>query len=383
MQRLSEGHLVLAVVLLIAALSSACRGTESGWHSGEVTVYVAVPLSGNRAEAGQSVLGGARLAAEEINLEGGLLGRRVVVRAMDDRSDGDEALANAREIGQAIERGERIAGVIGHMDAGAAMSAVAYYEEMGLVLITPGTGIRSLTHFGYSSIFRANANDSVQAAHSARFLVEQMEASRVAVIGVDSEYGRDLAELVADRLRELGAPPAIHLEVEEGERDYSELAMQIREAEADAVYFAGSAREAFYLVSSLKAATLNEPVLASDGAFLSSVTGGAAGSSEGLYVSALAPSPERVAEVGWIASYRAVVRRDPGPFSINGYVAMQVLAAGVRAANTFEGRAVAQAIRGTGAETLLGPMGFSANGDWVDSRIWIYRVEEGELRQLE
>lgn len=352
-------------------------------HSGEVIVYVAVPLSGEWAEAGQSALGGVRLAVEEINREGGLLGRRVVVRAKDDRSDSDAALAIAREIGQAIDRGERIAGVIGHIDADAAMSAIPFYEEMGLVLITPGTGMRSLTHFGYSSIFRVNANDSVQAALSARFLVEQIEAGRVAVIGVNSEYGRELANLVADSLRGFGAPPAIHVEAEEGQRDYSELAMQIREAEADAVYFAGSAREAFYLVSSLKAATFREPVLASDGAFLSPVTGGEDGSLEGLYVSALAPSPERVAEIDWIESYRVVVRRDPGPFSINGYVAMQVLAAGVRAANSFEGRAVGQAIRETGAETPFGPKRFSANGDWLDSRIWIYRVEEGEFRQLE
>lgn len=78
-----------------------------------------------------------------------------------------------------------------------------------------------------------------------------------------------------------------------------------------------------------------------------------------------------------------VGRRDPGSFSINSYVAMQVLAAGVRAANTFEGRAVGRAVREFGAETLFGPMRFSANGDWIDSRIWICRVEEGELRQLE
>ena len=383
MQRLFKNLLVLATAILTAVLSSACRSAGGELHSGEVIVYVAVPLSGERAEAGQSALGGARLGAEEINRKGGLLGRRVVVRAMDDRSDSDAALAIVREIGHAIERGERILGVIGHLDGGPALSALPHYEEMDLVLITPGAGMRALTHFGYSSIFRVNANSSVQAAHSAQFLVDQLKAGRVAVVGASSEYGRELADLMADSLSKLGVTPAVVLEVVEGQRDFPELAILVREAEADAVYFAGSASEANSLNSSLKAANLNQPVLASDGAFLASVTDGAASYPEGLYVSALAPSPERVAEVDWIASYRAVVRRDPGPFSVNGYVAMQVLAAGVRGANSFEGRAVGQAIREFGAETQFGPMRFSANGDRMDARIWVYRVEEGELRQLD
>jgi len=352
-------------------------------HSGEVIIYVAVPLSGERAEAGQSVLGGVRLGAEEINRKGGLLGRRVVVRAMDDRSESEATLAATEGIGKAIERGERIAGVIGHLDGGPAMSALPHYDAMDLVLITPGAGMRALTHFGYGSIFRVSANSSVQAAHSAQFLLEQLKAGRVAVVGADSEYGRELADLTDDSRRKLGATPAIVWEVEEGQRDFSELAIRIQEAEVDAVYFAGSASEAFYLVGSLKAARLNVTVLVSDGAFLSSFTDDSAGLSQGLYVSALSPSPERVADVDWIESYRSVARRDPGPFSINGYVAMQVLAAGVRAANSFEGREVSKAIRETVAETQFGPMRFGANGDWVDSRIWIYRVEEGELGRLE
>lgn len=383
LHRLSNRIPILATVLLAAELSSACRSAVGDTYAGEVIVYVAVPLGGERAEAGQSALGGARLAVEEINQEGGLLGRRVVVRAMGDRSDSDTALAIAREIGQAIERGERIAGVVGHLDGGPAMSALPHYDEMGLVLISPGAGIRALTHIGYSLIFRVNANSSVRAAHSAQFLVEQLKARRVAVVGASSEYGREMADLMANSLRELGATPGTVFEVEEGERDFSHLAIQIREAEAKAVYFAGPASEAYSLVSSLKAAKLSVPMLASDGAFLASFTDGADGSPDGLYVSALARSPDRVAEVDWIASYRAVVRRDPGPFSISGSVAMQVLAAGVRAANSFQGKEVGKAIGEAGAETQFGPMRFSANGDWVDARIWIYRVEAGALRQLD
>ena len=62
---------------------------------------------------------------------------------------------------------------------------------------------------------------------------------------------------------------------------------------------------------------------------------------------------------------------------------MQVLAAGVRDADSFNGNEIAQAIRESEIETLLGPLRFTANGDLVDAKVWIYKVEDGEFRQME
>ena len=370
-------------VFVIAALSSACRSAGGNPTAAEAVVYVAAPLSGVRADAGQSALGGVQLAAEEINGGGGLLGHRLVVRALDDRSESSAALAIVDNIGRAIERGERIAGVIGHMDGGPTSSALPYYEEMGLVVITPSAGLRALTHRGHEFVFRVNATDKVQAELSARFLAEELNATRVAVVQVGTDYGSDMAASLADSLRKFGATTALQVVVEEGRRDFSETALQVLDAEVDAVYFAGAASEAAYLNASLIAAGADLPVLASDGAFQAAAIDEAAGASEGMYVSALAPSPNRAADEDWIEAYRKIARRDPGPFSLNGYVAMQVLAASVRTANSFEGDAIAQAIRVSEIETLFGPTRFSANGDRADARVWIYRVEEGEFRQID
>ena len=383
MQHLTKSPFALLVVLLIITFASACQSAGGSPSAGEAVVYVAAPLSGVRAEAGQSALGGARLAAAEINRDGGLLGQRLVVKAMDDRSDSGTALTIVHRIGEAVEQGERIAGVIGHMEGGTTSSALPRYDEMGLVLISPAAGMRALTHRGFSSFFRVNANDGVQAELSARFLVEEIDADRIAVVNVATAYGNGLAESLAGNLRALGATTAIVVEVAEGQQDFSETALRIGEAGADAVYFAGTGSGASFLYASLMAAELDLPVLASDGSFVASIIDSEAGTSEGLYISGLAPSPEKTAEAGWIEAYREVVHRDPGPFSINGYLAMQVLAAGVRAANSFEGQAIGQAVRESGAETRFGPIRFSANGDRVDARIWIYRVEKGRFRQLD
>src|SRR5690606_21374438 len=137
--------------------------------------------------------GGVRLAAEEINRTGGLLGYRVVVRPLDDESDSDVAVGQVGTIEQALAAGARVIGVIGHLNSGQTAAAMERYQGMPLVVITPTASEQTLTEQGYTNFFRVNANDAVQAAVDAEFLVETLDAERVAIIHNDTDYGRGLA----------------------------------------------------------------------------------------------------------------------------------------------------------------------------------------------
>jgi branched-chain amino acid transport system substrate-binding protein len=123
-------------------------------------------------------------------------------------------------------------------------------------------------------------------------------------------------------------------------------------------------------------------MLASDGAFLGATIDEAAGTAEGMYVSAFAPSPENVADEAWIEAYQAVEYRDPDTYSVNGYVAMEVLVEGVREAGSLEADAVAQALREHTLPTLLNGLTYQPDGDLEDAQIWIYQVQDGEFRQV-
>ncbi len=374
---------ITPIFLLLALLLGGCQNKVSGSFRGDVFVYVAVPLSGFQANGGQTVLGGVRLAAAEINRRGGLQGYRVVVRPLDDESDSDVAVSQVETIREALAQGDRVLGVIGHLNSGQTLATLPLYDQLGLLVITPTASEQSLTQRGFQRFFRVNAHDGVQAAVDARFLVERMGAQRVAVIHNDTEYGRGLADALEAELRQLGAETVLRLEVAEGQSQYEEEVARIRQASPDAVFYAGYEIEAPYLRSALVATGLDLPMLASDGAFLAATIDEALGAAEGMYVSAFAPSPENVADERWIEAYQAVEYRDPDTYSVNGYVAMQVLAAGVRAADSLEPDAVAQALHEQPVETLLGELRYDANGDLVDPQIWIYQVVGDEFRQVE
>ncbi|MBP7962888.1 MAG: branched-chain amino acid ABC transporter substrate-binding protein [Caldilineaceae bacterium] len=369
------------LLLILSVLLSACGGSATP-TKGDIAVYVAVPLSGFQANGGQTVLGGARLAAEEINRAGGLLGYRIDVRPLDDESDSDVAVGQVDAIRAAESAGDRVIGVIGHLNSGQTSAAMDLYQDMDFVVITPTASEQSLTERGFGNFFRVNANDAVQAQVDADFLVTTLGATKIAVVFNDTEYGQGLAKSLVQELGGRGAQAVVQIQVGEGQSKYDSEVAKIQAANPDAIFYAGYEIEAPFLRAALVRAGVTVPMLASDGAFLAATIDDADGTAEGLYVSAFAPSPRSVDNAAWFEAYQAVESRNPDTYSVNGYVAMQVLAGAVKEANKLDASAVADALRGNSFDTLIGKLTFAPNGDLTAPQIWIYQVTGCEFVQV-
>ncbi|MBN1284790.1 MAG: branched-chain amino acid ABC transporter substrate-binding protein [Anaerolineae bacterium] len=387
----------ICVVLVVSACTPAAQPAQPATPSkGDVIVFVAVPLSGFMANGGQTILGGVRLAAHEINQSGGLLGYNVVVEGIDDEADSGLAAENAQAIAERVAGGERVLGVIGHLNSGQTEAALPIYDGLDIVVITPTSSLQSLTAQGYRRFFRVNASDATQAAVDARFLVEKLGATRIAVLHNDEQYGIDLAAGVQAELEALGADVATVRQIPIGPPDpvnepgagqpvyYPEALAEIQASGADAVFYAGYEIECPYLRYDLREVGLEGlPFLASDGCFLAATIDESDGAAAGMYVSAFGPSPEGdTVGQNWVAGYQAVEYRNPDTYSINGYVAMRVLIEGVQKANSLEANAVADAIRDLDMETFIGQIQYEDTGDLKDPAIFIYKVEEDEFRQV-
>jgi branched-chain amino acid transport system substrate-binding protein len=349
---------------------------------GEVVVYVGVPLTGFQANAGQTVLGGVRLAAAETNRSGGLNGYKVVVRGLDDESTDDVAIENVKTIQAALDKGEKVIGVIGHLNSGQTAAAMELYSKMPLVVITPTASEQSITQHNYRNFFRINANDSVQADTITRFLSQKLNAKAVAVIYNDSSYGKALGQEVKKRLAAQNVKVAIDLQVKEGQSTFATEIPKIKSAAPDAVFYAGYEIETPYLREALVTNGIQVPMVASDGAFLSVTIDEANGTAEGLYVSSFAPSPKTISSATWIEAYQAVEARNPDTYSVNGYVAMSVLLEAAKKANSLASDKIASALSTNTFKTVMGDLHYQPNGDLVDAQIWMYQVKNNEFQQV-
>jgi branched-chain amino acid transport system substrate-binding protein len=372
---------VWVLFLIFTIVLSGCAGGAP--TKGEVTVFVAGPLSGFQANTGQTVAGGVRLMAEQLNRSGGLLGYKVKVVALDDEADSDVAVSVAEQVKAAVAKGDKVIGVIGHPNSGQTSAAMAIYKDLPIVIITPTASEVALTHEGYRNFFRVNAANDLQAKTAAEYLVNKLGARKVAVLYNDDPYGIDLGKLTVSELQRLGAQVPFSQQVKVEQNRFPNEVAKIKAAGVDAIFYAGYEVECPYLRADLRDAKLdNLTFLASDGCFLAATIDNSDDAAEGMYVTGFAPSPKSSVDQTWVQAYQAVEYRNPDTYSVNGYSAMAVLAEGVKKAGVLSGAKVSDAIRKLDLTTPLGKVQFQDNGDLRTPQIYIFQVKGGEFVQV-
>lgn len=370
------------ILLALAIVSLVIAGCAPSTPKGEVIVYVAVPLSGWQAEGGQTLAGGVRLMAAELNQAGGLLGYRVKIVPVDDEADPDTAALVAEDIRASIERGDRVVGVIGHYNSGETSVAMEVYKNLPFVVITATASDVAITQRGYRNFFRVNATDAAQAPVDARFLVETLGAKRIALVYADNDYGRGLREQMTKALEALGQQPAVVIEIPEAAPTQAEAVAKIKASGADAVFLAGYETEGYILLPELRQAGVNVPFLCSDGCLPYAFIDESGPAAEGAYVSGITPDPQAVSDEKWWKAYQEVEHRNPGTYSTAGYSAMAVLAEGIKQAKSFDRDKVADALRRLQFRTLVGEISYDDKGDLRQQNIYIFQVRGGRYVQV-
>lgn len=383
MSRKLCGVLATAVLALVTTALAGCRPGPSG----DAYVYVAVPLTGDMASRGQEIAGGARLRADEVNGDGGLLGRRLVVRALDDGGDSDGAISAARMVAESARKGEMVLGVVGHYNSGATGPALDnVYKDQDLVVVTPGSSNPTLTQKGYSRFFRVVSTDDIQGPVDARKALS-LGWKRIAVLHTDNLYARGLAAAFTGELRQRGTVPLIDLEMK-----YNNLAVFLRELPGnvsktlslnpDGVFFAGDYPEGIPLLAALRGAGYQGGFMTGDSVMEYEFIDSLGSKAEGAIISNIQPEMAAVASDAWKNAYRALEKRSPGMDSITGYAAAHVLLEGVRRANTAKGSAVADALRKLELKTVVGDWASDANGDMRVRKIYLFQVRNGLFEQI-
>jgi len=149
------------------------------------------------------VLGGVRLAVAETNRTGGLNGYKIVVRGLDDESDDNVAVDNIKTIQAALDKGEKVLGVIGHLNSGQTIAAMQQYSTMPS-WSSPLPPRRYPSPSTITTTSSASTPTMMCRQYLTRFLTQKLNAHSVAVLYNDTPYGIGLAQGVKQRLTNQG-----------------------------------------------------------------------------------------------------------------------------------------------------------------------------------
>ena len=143
----------------------------------------------------------AELAVSEINARGGVRGRPLELRILDDSARPDVAIRIAR----ALVDDPTVVAVVGHLTSSTSLAAGRVYGEgrRPLVMISPSASSPDLSGVN-PYVFRVCPTDLSHGAQLARFVRGRLGAQRVGVIYVDDDYGRGLRLSFAAEFRNLG-----------------------------------------------------------------------------------------------------------------------------------------------------------------------------------
>lgn len=366
------------VGLFVAAAAAMLTAATAAGARAELLVGVAGPLTGRYQARGLEAQIGTELAVAELNAAGGVLGEPVQVVTADDACDPDQAVAVARGL---AARGVVL--VVGHSCSGAAIAAAPVYVEARIVQISPSATNPRLTTAGWPTVFRVSGRDDQQGAMAGDYLARRWGGARIAILHDGTTYGRGLAEETRARLRADGATEALFLAYAPAAVDFSHEAARLVEAGIDAVYIGGRETEAALIVLQARAAGSDAAVVAGD-ALVSDDFWLIAGQAADGAVFTFAPDPAATpAAAAVVERLRAQGLLGPVGYTLHAYAAVQAWAQAADHAGTTASGAVAEALRRHAFDTVLGTIGFDANGDvtGIPTYVW-YTWQDGDYREL-
>jgi branched-chain amino acid transport system substrate-binding protein len=201
-----------------------------------------IPLSGPTAVYGTPILKGAELAVQEINANGGVLGRKLELLSRDSKANADEAVRLSREL---IIK-DNVDFLLGTLTSAEAPAVSTVAKENKIVFIAPAAKSTLLTDAAHIHpyIFRVASNTDVEGLAGAGMMAKFQDVKTVATIAPDYAYGHDSATAFIAALKKVR--PDIQVVDQEwpklGEPDFTPFINAMMSKKPDAVYcslFAG------------------------------------------------------------------------------------------------------------------------------------------------
>ena len=197
----------------------------------------AAPLTGGSAHLGKDTENGARLAIEEINSKGLVIGGQKILLEFDPQDDASDP-RQAAQIAQRLVD-DKVVAVVGHMNSGTSIPASKIYSDAGIVQISPAATNPVYTQQGFKTTYRVVATDAQQGPALADYASKILHAKSVAIVDDATAYGQGLANEFEKRAKANGMSVLSHDATNDKAIDFRAILTKIKGEKPDVIMYGG------------------------------------------------------------------------------------------------------------------------------------------------
>lgn len=335
--------------------------------------------SGDLASYGVPSLNAVKIVVDEVNANGGVLGKMVEIVAQDDQCKPEMATSAATRL---VSDG--VDAIVGPICSGPTVAALPLFQNAKIISISPTATTPALTESGKNPLFlRTVAKDNAQAKLTSDFLLNNLKAKKIAYLHDNGEYGKGFADYNRELLEAGGADTVLFEAVTPDAVDFSAVIRKLRRANPDVIVFGGYQPLASKLVQQMRRDRLTTPFLGPDGVKDETFLKMTGKDGEGVYASYPKDTTSLPAYQKAREQHLKAYASEPGFGYYNAYAATQALLDAIAKTGGTDPEKLDKALRENFVETPIGKIRFNEKGDAAGMALSIYEVKDGKFVELD
>lgn len=324
------------------AMSTAIPASLGAAHAQDpVKIGIVVELSGSGAPSGTNWRDGIKIAVDEINADGGILGRQVQTSEYDTQTDPQVSRALVQK---AIDEGAYA--IWGTVYSGSTLvnMLVAQQNEVPQFV---GAESPAIVQKGNPFVFRTSSGAQKGIPALVPYFTDTLKAKKVGIAWVNNEFGKGGHDVFVAEMEKAGIEIVADVSSEQAQTDYAADVARLKDSGADAVFVYTHQEESARFLIEAKKQGLTMPLVGEVTLTEAKVIELAGGAAEGAIahvgVTATATQIEGIAE--FATKFEETFKRKPTHDAIKGYIGAWTTKYVTEMVGEFDGAAFAEKMK--------------------------------------
>ncbi|MES2741418.1 MAG: ABC transporter substrate-binding protein [Pseudomonadota bacterium] len=313
----------------MTTLSAQSQAAAPGVGAKTIVIGQSAALSGPAKELGIAFRNGALAYFDHVNAAGGVGGRHIVLKTLDDGYESERAAKNTQTL---IEK-EGVFALFGYVGTQTSAAALPLVSKEGIPFFAPFSGARALREPFNENVFHVRASYAAETEK----IIENLAAisvKQIAVFYQNDADGKAGLEGVLQALKKRGIEVVTTASVEHNSVDVTTAVAKIKRAKPQAIVMISAYSACAAFVRGIRKDNESNPYLSSISFVGSqSLSNELADGGRGVMISQVVPLPfdERIPVVkDYHKHYLTQPERETGFVSMEGYIAAKILVEGLR-----------------------------------------------------